>query len=256
MPDQSLDFLKPEDIICPEHFGEFSLCMSVFSDDLTFLHTNLNLLKQIMSFDADLFEAPKAFILFFSSNLVTESIVIICRLWYDLEYRAFPLNKFSNWVLNKAVRSSFKKEFQARLSRNKPSKEILKLIKEMREIRRAQLAHLDYKVLSSVKIAPKLIDFENLSAVADVLGRYYHALEFGTETHFVIINLQAQQGDPYSGDFGYVLEQIALGSKWFNKYLEKFPDLLGVSSLSSEDLEKINEIRMRHNMTIFTKNHK
>ncbi len=90
---------------------------------------------------------------------------------------------------------------------------------------------------------------EEIESAANTLSDFYNSMSFGLTQMFVLIEFDCPHGRYYEGEFGYVLEQLALGSKWFSlpkEYPAVWPQLR--QTITNEQLEKINDIRRRHNM--------
>jgi len=51
---QSIDNLRPNDVVRPSLLAQYTEKMGIFSDDLTIAHTNLGILRQMREFDAEL----------------------------------------------------------------------------------------------------------------------------------------------------------------------------------------------------------
>ena len=72
----------------------------------------------------------------------------------------------------------------------------------------------------------------------------FNAMNFGAIRQFVLMQFQYDGQKYHQGDFGYVLDQIALGSKWFS-LPERDPHF---ETLTAGQLAKVNEVRRRYNM--------
>ena len=89
------------------------------------------------------------------------------------------------------------------------------ILESFRSVRHCVLAHLDANVIGGLKSPPQPVVRRELQDVARALGRYYNAMSFGAEQLFVPIQFYSKDDSWWGGDLGYVLDRIALGSKWF-----------------------------------------
>ena len=188
--------------------------MNVFSDDLTIAHTNLSILRQIRNFDADLFEAPTALLPFLSTNLIDQVLLILTRLWHDKAGRVMTLDKFATWLRKKGVRPKHRQRVAGTLDQAMPSSDVCDVIERCRKIRHARVAHLSAEL--RLRTTPVLVRQEEVECAAKALGDLYNAMNFGAIRQFVFTQFQYDGQKYHQGDFGYVLDQIALGSKWFS----------------------------------------
>ncbi|MCP4680279.1 MAG: hypothetical protein GY854_33265 [Deltaproteobacteria bacterium] len=220
--------------------------MSIFRDELVYLHTNLSLLRQIKDFDFLLFPTGGTFFRFVARNLATQSVLIVTRLWGDTSKKGLTLDRFRKW-LTRSVRRSYLQELEMLLDSVRPDQRIEKLIRDLRNIRHADLAHLDERVKLGFETPPTPVKLEDLQQVAESLGLIYNSTNFGAETFLVLINLQAPSGRSYEGQLGYILDLLALNSKWF-RIAEQDSHLWSEyrAKLSAEDLKKLNALRERH----------
>ena len=232
--------IKPEDIIQPCHLAEYNRRMGIFSDDLTIAHTNLSILRQIRNFDAELFEAPSALLPFLSTNLIDQVLLILTRLWRDKPRRVMTMDKFATWLRETGVRPEHRHEVACAIDQAMPPSDICDALERCRKIRHARVAHLSAQL--RLRTTPVLVRQGEAERAAKALEDLYNAMNFGAIRKFVLVEFQYDGQKYHEGDFGYVLDRIALGSKWFS---ERDPHF---ETLTEGQLAKVNEVRRRYNM--------
>jgi len=221
--------------------------MDIFGDDLTIAHSNLAILRQIQEFDSGLFEAPSAFLVFLADNLVDQCLIILTRLWRDETHGVITINKFVEWLQGKAIRPQCLPSIASQITEAMPDPHVEDVIKRCRKIRHARLAHLSADL--GLKTTPVQVHLTEIESAVNALGTLFNVISFGTMHCFVLVQFHSSAGQWHEGDFGYVLDRIALGSKWFSD-VDKYPSLWNHlrKTLDSEQLKKINQVRERHNM--------
>lgn len=235
--------IKPEDIIQPCHLAEYSRRMGIFSDDLTIAHTNLSILRQMRNFDSDLFEAPTALLPFLSTNLIDQVLLILTRLWRDKPSGVMTMDKFAKWLREKGVKPEYRASVACTIDQVMPPSDTCDVIERCREIRHARVAHLSAELrLHNTSV---LVRQEEVECAAKALEDLFNAMNFGAIRKFVLMQFQYDGQKYHQGDFGYVLDQIALGSKWFS-LPERDPHF---GTLTEGQLTKVNEVRRRYDMT-------
>jgi len=248
MANQSSIFrMMPDDIIQPSLLTEYNRKMDVFSDDLTIAHTNLSILRQIRNFDADLFEVPTALLPFLSTNLIDQVLLILTRLWGDKTHGVMTMDKFATWLREKGVRPEYRHSVASTIDQAMPPSDLCDAIARCRKIRHARVAHLSAQL--RLRTTPVSVRQEEVECAAKALGDFYNAMNFGATMEFVPVEFQCDDQSYYEGDFGYVLDRIALGSKWFflpERHPDRWPHHR--RTLTEEQLAKINEVRRRYNM--------
>jgi hypothetical protein len=249
---ESLADLKAELVLRDACLAKYERNFSALRDELIYLHSNLRLLSQLKAFPSELFEAPPALMWFLDHNLTTECVLICFRTWLDRRSTSLTLRRLAKWLVETAVRPEYKSWLEEQLAGGLPPSAVQDQAEALRDLRHATLAHLDSHVIAGLKSPPKLVAFDDLRSVADALGRYLNAMSFGG-THLFVIGQFYSSGDLWhEGDLGYVLDQIALGSKWFEAPT-RFPDFFKKHmrpGLSEQELEAINSVRRRHNMEV------
>ncbi len=251
---EELTNLTASEALNERYLAQYERESTVLHDDLVFLHTNLHLLSQLESFDAGLFEAPGAFIAYLVNELATSSAMICTRLWKDKSRKSLTLDRFAKWVVDPGIRPQYRNALRDSLAKAAFDPAVEKTIESLRDIRHSRLAHIDHLVISGLKTEPTPVALEKIHKVADGLGTYFNALTFGTQYEFVLVEFHSRESAWYEGDFGYVLDRIALGSKWFTD-VDKYPDVWRVleHSLDAEQVGRINEVRIRHGMKPLSK---
>jgi len=236
------------------YLAQYERNSAVLNDELVFLHSNLHLLSQLKSFDTDLFEAPSAFFSYLVHELITDSAMICTRLWKDKSNKSLTLERFATWLVDPAVRPQYRNALKARLKVVALDPKVGETIESLRNIRHARLAHIDHLVISGLKTEPTPVALEKVYMVANDLGKYFNALTFGIQNEFVLVEFHSRANAWYEGDFGYVLDRIALGSKWFTD-VDKYPDVWRVlqHSLDTDQVRRINEVRIRYGMKPLSK---
>jgi len=245
-----LDERKDEEAVNASCIGRYNADFDALQDELVFLHSNLRLLSQLRQFPAGLFEAPTALFSFLIHNLTTECVLICCRLWRDKPRHTLTLDRFADWLVTEGIRPDVREELKIRLEAATPSEDTQKTIDNLRTVRHARLAHLDHLMLRGLKSPPTPVPFRDLEKTAGALGRYLNAMAFGSEHHFVLIEFFSQNDEWHEGDLGYVLDRLALGSKWFTA-LEQHPDFFWSHlrpELGPDELQAINSVRTRYQM--------
>ncbi len=244
-----LDSIDASEAINQSYLEEYNSHIAVFRDDLIYLHSNLHFVGQIIEFDLELFEAPTAFLQYLANRFITEGILIITRLWEDKPSDAMTLDKLSKWLLDYGIKPNYRREFHERLNAAKPSAKIIESIKRMRKIRNARIAHIGKKTNIGLNQPPEPVVWEEVRSAAQFLGKYFNACSFGKKHMFVPIQFYAEAGAWHEGELGYILDLIALNSKWF-ELPEKFPHLWVKQwqTLTQEQISEINSVRRRHNM--------
>ena len=244
-----LNWLNPNEVVNPSFLEEYEKQIGIFKDDLIYLHTNLNFIRQINEFDHELFQSPIGLWQYLTNGFFTYSLLIICRLWADSNKKTITLDKFAKQLLKRGIKPIYRKELKERINEATPEQEKKENIEGMRKIRHARIAHISRKVQLNLTTPPKPVPFENIISAADFLGNYFNAMSFGTTWHFVPLNFLSEPSKWHEGDLGYLLDKIALDSKWF-ELPEKHPDLWTKlrKSLTKEQMDKINEVRLRYRM--------
>ena len=243
---QSIDNLRPNDVVRPSLLAQYTEKMGIFSDDLTIAHTNLGILRQMREFDAELFGAPTAFMTLLHINLTDQILLILTRLWKD-ERSIVRLDKFSDWLKNTATRPEHREAVATAIAQAWPSPEVCEAIERCRKIRHARIAHQSGRL--PLRTALVLVSQEEVEFAAKVLGQLYNAMNFGTSEDLVFIEFQAREGQWADGDFGYVLDRIALGSTWLSlpfEHLDLWRRLR--ERLNEDQVAAINKVRKRHNL--------
>ena len=234
--------IKPEDIIQPCHLAEYNRRMGIFSDDLTIAHTNLSILRRIRNFDAELFEAPSALLPFLSTNLIDQVLLILTRLWGDKPGGAMTMDKCANWLSKKGAKKEYRDSVACTIDQAMPPSDTCDVIERCRKIRHARVAHLSAEL--RLHTTPVLVRQEEVERAAKALEDLFNAMNFGAIREFVLMEFQYDGQKYHQGDFGYVLDQIALESKWFS-LPERDPHF---ETLTEGQLAKVNEVRRRYNM--------
>lgn len=245
-----LDERKDAEVINASYIERYKADFDALQDELVFLHSNLRLLSQLRQFPAGLFEAPTALLSFLIHNLTTECVLICCRLWCDKPRHTLTLDRFADWLVTTGILPDCRDELKIRLEKATPSKGIQKTIDNLRTVRHARLAHLDHLMLRGLRSPPATVPFTDLEKAAGALGHYLNAMAFGTEQHFVLIEFYSQNDEWHEGELGYVLDRLALGSKWFTE-LEQHPEFFWSylrPQLGTEELQAINSVRTRYQM--------
>ena len=243
-----LDLLPAIEVLNDQHRQQYEAEADVLRDDLVYLHTNLSLALQLNDFDADLFEAPTALLDYLASSLVTECALICPRLWKDKRKSTLTLDRFADWLLDPGVRPKFRAELQARLTAALPAAGAEEAIERLRSVRHARLAHVSRNMVQGLSTPPAPVPLDELRTIAHALGTYFNAMSFGAEQTFVLLQFYSASGNWQDGELGYVLERLALGSRWL-KEVDEFPHLWQIErkGLGEEPLRKINELRQKHN---------
>jgi len=221
--------------------------MGTFSDDLTIAHTNLSILRQMREFDAELFEASTAVMTLLYINFVDQILLILTRLWEDKRRGTVRLGKFSAWLKDTAVLPEYRAAVGACLTQAWPPLKACEIIERCREIRHARLAH--QRGTLPLHGGYAIVSLDEIEEAARALGMLYEAMNFGTSQDLVFLEFQARKGEWAEGDFGYVLDRIASGSKWFSLPPE-YPELwLKLQQRLNEDqIAEINKARARHGL--------
>jgi len=245
----NLDRRADRDVLNERYLEEYRQAFSTLRDDLVYLHSNLRLLSQLRQFPARLFQAPRALFSFLTKNLTTECVQICCRVWKDKSSQALTLNRLADSLLAEAIRPRYRDELMARLLSARVPDSVESTISRLRSIRNASIAHLDHQVIRAIKSRPDRVSFDELMAAAKALGVYLNALTFGSRYEFVIAEFCSQEDPWFKGDLGYVLDRIALGSRWLSE-----PDehrafwRVFRRKLDTRQLHEINDVRIRHGM--------
>ena len=244
---QNLNDLRPSDIVQPALLAEYDRRLGVFADDLTIAHTNLCILRQMRNFDAALFEAPAALLSYLGTNLIDQVLLILTRLWGDTSRGVMTMDKFATWLREKGVRPECRHSVASAIDQATPSPNLWNVIERCRKIRHARVAHLSAEL--RLRTTPVSVRLDEIECAANALGDLYNAMNFGATMEFVLIEFHCDDGRYDEGDFGYVLDRIALGSKWFS-LPEKHPSIWPHfrETVTEEQLTKINELRCRYNM--------
>lgn len=239
--------LTPDEIVKPSLLARYTQHMGIFSDDLTIAHTNLSVLRQMREFDAELFGAPAALMTLLYMNFVDQILLILARLWKDKSRDTVRLDKFSDWLKNSAVLPEHRAAVEAALIQAWPSRETCKTIERCREIRHARLAHQRGTLPLHGRLV--LVTLDEIEEAAWALGMLYEAMNFGTSQDLVFLEFQAREGEWAEGDFGYVLDRIAAGSRWLS-FPPDCPELwLQLRQrLSEHQIAEINKVRARHDL--------
>ena len=235
-----LSKIKPEDIIQPCHLAEYNRRMGIFSDDLTIAHTNLSILRQIRNFDAELFEAPSALLPLLNTNLIDQVLLILTRLWRDKTRGAMTMDKCAKWLREKGAKEEYRGIVACTIDQAMSPSDTCDVIESCRKIRHARVAHLSAQL--PLRTTP--VSVREVERAAESLGDFYNVMNFGATRKFVLVEFHYDGQKYYEGDFGYVLDQIALGSKWFS-LPERDPHF---RTLTERQLEKVNEVRRRYGM--------
>lgn len=160
------------------------------------------------------------------------------------------LKSFCRWLVDPVIRPQYRQELLDRLKSAEPSQDAHTALEAMRPIRHAALAHLELGPDQGLKTSPAIVPLSDLEAAASALGAYFNAMSFGAEQFFVPIQFYSQNDSWHDGDLGYVLDCIALRSKWFTAPIEhpEFFKRKMKPSLSPAELAEINGVRRRHRM--------
>lgn len=239
--------LTPNEIVNRSLLAEYTKRMGVFSDDLTIAHTNLSVLRQMREFDEELFGAPAALMTLLRINLIDQILLILARLWKDKTRGTVRLDTFRDWLIDSAVVPVHRGAVEAALAGAWPSQETCATIERCRKIRHARLAHqLGTLPLHGGLVCVRLDEIEE---AAQALGTLYGAMNFGTSQDLVFVEFQAREDEWVEGDFGYVLDRIASGSRWLSLPPE-YPELwLKLKErLSEGQVAEINKVRARHDL--------
>ncbi|MCP4600153.1 MAG: hypothetical protein GY847_06395 [Proteobacteria bacterium] len=238
--------MKPDEVLQPSRLPEYRKKMRIFWDELVYLHTNLSLLRQIADFDFKLFQAPEALFRYTSRNLMSQCVLIVTRVWGDKRKDVLTLDRFGAWLPG-SVKWTYMESVKNLLHSAQPSSKVVVLIDNLRSIRHADVAHLSRDIKLGFKTRPATLNLEEMQEIADCLGDYYNSINFGAEAAFVLMQFHAPSGKYHERQLGYVLDRLALGSKWF-RIPEEHPSLWPEyrAKLSSEELEEINAVGRRH----------
>jgi hypothetical protein len=245
-----LDRLAADLVLLPEHLQDYWTKADALRDELIYFHANLRLLSQIRAFPATLFEAPPALLGFVAHSLTTECVHICYRILLDQTADRLTLHSLRGWLVDTAVRPEYRDDLRRRLRPASISRRANALAEGLRGVRHAYLAHLDYPTLAGLKSVPRAVPFGDLRILAGALARYFNAMLFGATQMFVPAQFGSDGGPWYEGDLGYILEQVAIGSKWFTAPVENpefFARVLR-PQLTDEDLRAINTVRRRRQM--------
>jgi len=244
-----LDQLKDNEVLNGRYLEQYRRDSGVLGDELVYLHSNLRLLSQLRQFPAGLFHAPRALLWFWTKNLTTECALICCRLWKDKPRTALTLDRLAKWLTDRAIRPHYRDELRARLVSARVPDSVESTIENLRTIRHASIAHLDHHVVLALKSSPQPVSFQELRAAAEALGAFFNALSFGLEQHFIVAQFLSKDDSWFGGDLGYVLDRIALGSRWFTAP-ETHPAFWRIfrKELDAQQLHEINAVRTRHSM--------
>lgn len=239
--------IKPENVINSSLLPEYNRRMDVFSDDLIIAHTNLSVLRQIKSFDEDLFEAPPALLSFLSTNLIDQILLILTRLWRDTARGVMTMDKFAKWLREKGVKQEYRDSVACTLDQAMPASSICDVLERCRKIRHARVAHLSAQL--RLRTMPVLVRQEEVERAAEALGDLFNSMNFGAIRKLVLPEFQCDGQKYHEGDFGYMLDRIALGSKWFSAHV-RGPNLWPHfrKMLSEEQLAKINDVGGRYDI--------
>ena len=245
---------KPEAVLNERHLSQYQRDSSVLNDDLVYLHSNLQLITQLGEFDAELFEAPTALFWYLGNLLITDCGMVCARIWKDKARGTLTLNRFAEWVLDPAIRPQYREALKLRLKKAALSPEAEEIVESLRDIRHARLGHIDHSVIAGLKTEPKSVPLESIKTLAQSFASFFNALTFGTVHEFVLVQFYAASGDWHKADLGYVLDRIALGSKWFGD-VDQYPGLWRImrDRVNPEQLNRINAIRTRHGMPLLEK---
>jgi hypothetical protein len=161
--------LTPEEVLQPRCLEDYKKRMVVFRDELVYLHTSISLLRQIYDFDFRLFPSGGTFFRFVARSLTTQSVMIVTRLWGDKAKKSLTLDKFRPWLL-KSVQRMYVSDLKELLDCVWPDQQTEAVIASFRDVRHADLAHLDEKIKLDIQTRPTPIKLRDLEQVAETLG--------------------------------------------------------------------------------------
>ena len=242
--------MNEDQVVNARHLPRYRRDSDALRDELTYLHADLALLSHLWSFPAELFEAPPALIPFMAHNLTTECVHICFRVWLDNRKGVLTLRKLGNWLVDPGIRPEYRQELLDRLTAAEPTREAQDALEALRPIRHAALAHLELVPAQGLRTPPAPVPLGDLKIAAAALGKYFNAMVFGAEQFFVPMQFYSQDGSWHDGDLGYVLDCIALQSKWFTAPVEHpgfFRRVLR-PQLGPDELAEVNRVRHRHRM--------
>lgn len=243
----NLNEARSEEVVRKSCLTQYQKDLSRLRDEITYLHSNVSLVTQLSDFDVEFFQAPKAIIRYLANRLFTDSVLIVTRVWGDRSKGMFGLPKMAAWLIKSAVKDAHRDAVKEAIELATPKAELLESIDRMRGVRNARLAHVARNPPEPKSATP--VALSDVQSAAQGLAQYYGAMAFGVDTRFVLVQFNRPTGAWYEGDLGYVLEQIALGSKWF-EIPEKHPELWPKyrDQLDGERLDALNLIRQRRRL--------
>ena len=247
--------LTDERVLNARSLRKYRRDIAVLGDELICLHSNLRLLSQLRAFPSDLFEAPPALMIFLVRNLTTDCVLTCYRIWLDPRRDCLTLKRMGKWLLETAVRPEYRGELKDRIDEATPSSEVESMAESFRRIRHATLAHLSVDALDGLNLLSTPVAFDDLQTVSTALGAYYNSMLFGSSQHFVVAQFHSEKNLWHEGDLGYVLDRVALGSRWFEApaRFPKFFQKNMLPSLTEDELEAINGVRRRHGMLLLAR---
>lgn len=112
---------QPEEVLIPEFLAEYEQIRGDLFESLVFLHTNLQLIEQILDFRWQFYQGPSALFTFFAQNLYEYSVVITHRVWNDQSNDAVTIKRFRNLV-EKNIKDEFRHAFHIHLRELRPTR--------------------------------------------------------------------------------------------------------------------------------------